>query len=182
MIDIDEKWLGRWEAFSKLGKCNMVNPTVFTFAAKLLDRDGIETIADWGCGHGRFQDYIINKHKYIGIDGSKTSPGASIVADLRKSPVRLSDAIFMRGVLEHNDDWEQILDNFLNSFNKLAILVIWSPLVETHITSNKRLIPVHCFTFDEIVRKFKSIKFNCVFIPNHKQRWFESCFCLKKDT
>jgi hypothetical protein len=80
------------------------------------------TVEDWGCGLGWFKQFHIG---CIGVDGSD-SPHADVVDDLatRRSSV---EGIFMRHVLEHNYQWQTVLDNALASFTRRMVLVIFTP-------------------------------------------------------
>lgn len=80
-------------------------------------------VEDWGCGAGGFKKYRTSG--YVGVDGSKT-PYAKITADLTKYKSNV-DGIFIRHVLEHNEDWEKILINALKSARKKLCLVIFTP-------------------------------------------------------
>jgi len=83
-----------------------------------------DTIEDWGAGTAFGRRYVPEGH-YLAIDGSP-SPFADRVIDLTgylSSP----DGIFMRHVLEHNQDWRVILGNACASFRKRFALVIFTP-------------------------------------------------------
>lgn len=88
-------------------------------------------IEDWGCGAGGFKTKFVNSelHKYIGVDGSKT-PFADIKTDLT-TYISDVDGIYMRHVLEHNYDWNKILENACKSFKTKMCLVIFTPFRET---------------------------------------------------
>ena len=85
-----------------------------------------DKIEDWGCGIGGFKQLFINEdlNKYIGVDGSKT-PFSDIKADLIKYTSNV-DGIFMRHVLEHNYEWQTILENACKSFRKKMCLIIFT--------------------------------------------------------
>lgn len=85
------------------------------------------TIEDWGCGTGGFRRFFENnKNSYIGLDGSY-SPFADKKVDLTKYQSK-TDGIFMRHVLEHNYEWEEILTNACSSFTKKMCLVLFTPI------------------------------------------------------
>lgn len=86
-------------------------------------------VEDWGCGLGWFKQYLSPTVRYIGVDGSR-SPHAEIIDDLvlRRSEV---EGVYMRGILEHNYDWELILDNALASYTKRFVLVTFTPFTKT---------------------------------------------------
>ena len=80
------------------------------------------TVEDWGTGRGWFKTL---RPDAIGIDGS-CSPFADVTADLAdytSSPA----GIFMRGVIEHDWRWEQILRNAVASFTERMCLVMFTP-------------------------------------------------------
>jgi hypothetical protein len=93
-------------------------------AAALADCD---TIEDWGCGLGWFRRWI-PVHRYVGVDGS-ASKFADVVDDLVTRDT-LVEGLFMRHVLEHNYDWELLLDNALGSFTERMVLVTFTPWTE----------------------------------------------------
>jgi hypothetical protein len=84
------------------------------------------TVADWGCGGGGLRPYIQPPERYFGIDGS-ASPYADLVADLRNLLVT-SDAVVLRHVLEHNDEWERVLANAVDSAQRKLAIVLFTPL------------------------------------------------------
>ena len=115
-------------------------------------------IEDWGCGTGAFKRLHIGG--YLGIDGSKT-PFVDKIADLRsyKSSV---DGIIMRHVLEHNHDWEKVLENALSSFKKRFCLILFTPFADKTkvIAQNKKYgvdVPSISFNNKGIERHFKSL-------------------------
>jgi hypothetical protein len=89
-----------------------------------------ELIADWGCGKGWMRQFV-SPERYLGIDGSQT-PFADVVADLTtyRSAV---PGVFVRHVLEHDWEWQRILDNALASTRERLCLVVFTPLADvTH--------------------------------------------------
>lgn len=89
-------------------------------------------IEDWGCGGGRMRDYLLPHpaHAYTGIDGSLTPYGK--LADLTRYRSEC-DAVILRHVLEHNYDWQLILDNAFASARRKVAVVLFTPLQhETH--------------------------------------------------
>lgn len=90
--------------------------------------DGL-SIEDWGCGLGGMR--LFHKGDYIGIDGS-ASKFVDVIADLETyRPHPGPEGIFMRHVLEHNENWQVILGNALASFQKRMVLVLFTPFSET---------------------------------------------------
>ena len=96
--------------------------------AAWLNHEDIAEIEDWGCGFGGFKLVIAEDQKYIGLDGSKTAVADKIVdfEDYTSSV----DGAHMRGVIEHNYRWENVLNNFLASFTKRGVLTLFTPFVE----------------------------------------------------
>lgn len=89
-----------------------------------------QTIEDWGCGLGYFKTCCMFPERVVGIDGS-WSRFADKTVDLREYTSNV-EGIFMRHVLEHNLEWERILENALASFTRRMCLVLFTPLLETH--------------------------------------------------
>lgn len=83
-------------------------------------------VEDWGCGKGWFAYKAGDTFKVVGIDGSQT-PFADRVVDL-EDYVSKVDGIFIRGVIEHNYNWDIILENALKSANKKLFLAIFTPM------------------------------------------------------
>ena len=94
-----------------------------------LNSPDIDTIEDWGCGYGGVKLYIAPHQQYVGVDGSQ-SLYADKHADLERY-ISSPDAIFMHHVLEHNPNWEKVLDNALLSFRKRMVLILFTPFQET---------------------------------------------------
>jgi hypothetical protein len=119
--------LGLWESAYRGGHPRAVygDATTARVAGGYLNREGILTVEDWGCGLGGFKHCIGAWQHYVGIDGSQ-SPYADLVVDLEQFTSD-ADAVHMRHVLEHNPGWEQILANALGSFRKRMALTIFTP-------------------------------------------------------
>ncbi len=88
-------------------------------------------VEDWGCGKGGLKLFIA-RERYYGIDGS-TTPHADLMIDLREYQ-STTPGLFMRHVLEHNRDWEAILQNALRSFAERMVLVVFTPFNDTEET------------------------------------------------
>lgn len=139
------------------------DPSTAKKAAAFLKQPDIKTIEDWGCGHGGFKRLIGFRQTYIGIDGSKTRY-ADKIADLEtyRSTV---DAIHMRHVLEHNPNWQAVLNNALASFTKRMVLTLFTPFVEkTHViaeypdfTGTGVVMVDVAFRREDIVSRFEGI-------------------------
>jgi len=101
------------------------DPTTARVAGGYLNRAGILTVEDWGCGLGGFKHCIGGAQHYVGIDGSR-SPYADLIVDLMQY-TSSADAVHVRHVLEHNPGWAQILANALRSFRKRMVLTLFTP-------------------------------------------------------
>lgn len=80
-------------------------------------------VEDWGCGRGWYR--TVHHGPYTGIDGTK-SEHADKVADLREYTSK-TDGLWIRGVIEHNYDWQLVLDNAVASARKRIAIVLFTP-------------------------------------------------------
>ena len=85
---------------------------------------GCAMIEDWGCGAGWLRT-LLPPARYRGLDGT-TSPYCDEVVDLVAYRSRVP-GVFMRHVLEHNDEWARILDNAVASFTERMVLILFTP-------------------------------------------------------
>lgn len=166
------------------------DPKTAILAAEWLAIPEIKEVQDWGCGVGGFEQYIANWQKYIGIDGSD-SPGASKILDL-SNYVTSVDSIHLRHVLEHNELWEKILRNFIQSFTKRGVITIFTPFkekTEIHKTyknwQNTGFDMVDItFSWEDIkkvIEEDSSITYKTQFnIPTKTQYGIENIILLKK--
>lgn len=97
--------------------------TAYEAGMKFLDHDGW-VVEDWGCGTTWAKQFL----KYAGYRGIDFTPSRFVdhVADLTEYRSK-ADAIFMRGVLEHNPDWRTILTNARESFVHRLVVVTFIP-------------------------------------------------------
>jgi hypothetical protein len=93
-------------------------------AAFMVD---VQKVEDWGCGTGGFKRFY--RGNYVGIDGSRT-PFADKIVDLCNYESNV-DGIVIRHVLEHNYQWETILNAAVRSFNKKLCLILFTPFADT---------------------------------------------------
>ena len=92
----------------------------YAIGAEFLDGLDVE---DWGCGYGWFK--TMHNGGYKGIDVVHTGH-EDIVEDLSEY-LSNTPAIFMRGVMEYNSNWKDILYNCMDSaINKIALVVTTS--------------------------------------------------------
>jgi hypothetical protein len=146
---MDSIGLGKkWDRVWKRGHTGwMLNRQAAQIAAAWLSHCPV--VEDWGCGHGLFKDYLPSTCQWIGVDGCSTS-AATVVADL--TTYRSSVAgLHMRGVLEHNTEWETILDNALASYTQRAVIVMYLSFVEKHQDGSAGEFLEQRFTREEIV-------------------------------
>ena len=115
------------------------------------------SIEDWGCGKGWLRRFI-DEDAYRGIDGS-CSPFADIVADLTTYTSKV-EGIALRHVLEHSDDWPDILANALESFEVRLCIVLFTPLTdETTVLMREPEygdVPVISFALDDILAPIRA--------------------------
>ncbi len=152
--------LGKWDWSYK----NVKQRTSFRYENAItyqLAEDFLKNLdlEDWGSGTGAFKR--IHRGKYLGIDGSKT-PLVDIIADLRNYKSS-TNGIMMRHVLEHNYDWEKVLDNAISSFNRRFCLVLFTPFSKKTkvISQNKKYgvdVPGISFNKRDVERHFKGLK------------------------
>ena len=143
--------------------------------------EGCDAVEDWGCGMGWFRNFI-RSDRYRGIDGSH-SKFADVVADLVVYKSEVS-GIFMRHVLEHDSQWQSILDNALASFTYRMALVLFTPLSETtHIISTEPgyNVPNISFAEHDIVARFPSdIQWKKISIKTATQFGIEHVYLLER--
>lgn len=118
--------------------------------------DGLQ-VEDWGCGTGWLRTFI-PLDRYHGVDGT-ASPFADEISDLRTRRSR-TPGLFMRHVLEHNHDWQQVLDSAVASFTERMVLVLFTPM-STATGEHPDLfglggvqVPVISFAHDDLAARF----------------------------
>lgn len=119
-----------------------------------------DMIEDWGCGMGYFRTYVLPPQRYYGLDGT-SSPFCHEVVDLaiRRSLPPVS-GIFMRGVLEHERRWRDVLANAVASFKDRMCLVIFTPFgdVTKEIHWVETLgVPDISFSMDDLTPYFDGV-------------------------
>lgn len=80
-------------------------------------------LEDWGCGTAYAKKYV-KKSKYVGIEGSPNQwvPGPPIdLVEYRST----ADCILLRDVLDHNPEWEKLLQNAIDSFQRRMVIVFF---------------------------------------------------------
>jgi hypothetical protein len=118
--------LNRWERWY----VNMDEPSPYgntiTYALAADFLKDCAVVEDWGCGKGWFR--TLRPHGYIGIDGT-ISPFADKHVDFTRY-ISTADGVLLRHVLEHNYEWQSILDNAVETAQKKICVVLFTPLVE----------------------------------------------------
>lgn len=187
-----ESKLGLWNEFYKgRTKRKMYSdPITATLASQWLNIKEIKTIEDWGCGFGGFKDYVAPHQTYVGVDGSE-SAFVDKIEDLEKYTT-VVDAIHMRHVLEHNQQWRIIFRNFLKSFEKRAVLTLFTPFTEKETIiklrenawgTGRSMVDIS-LPLDEItniISEFSNIKYHTRFdLVTETQYKIEHIFYLEK--
>lgn len=138
--------------------------------------DPCSVVEDWGCGPAYSKKY--RKGTYIGVDG--TEGFCDVVTDLRAYTSR-PEGIFMRHVLEHNQDWEVILENAVKSFTHRMSLIFFLPFAET-----TRLLRIHNgfpdieFSRQDIMAFVQPYLIDEVIIPRKDKKLHDTLLKLKK--
>ena len=159
--------LGKWDGWYKslteedMGAFRYADTVTYAMASGYLaDMDEVE---DWGCGAAGFKRFYTGK--YTGVDGSHT-PFADKIEDLTKYTSD-TQAIMMRHVLEHNYDWEKVLDNAVASFREKMCLVMFTPFAdETREIAHNLVhgvdVPDISFKREDLQSRFKGCKWTLV--------------------
>jgi len=141
--------------------------------------DGHGAIEDWGCGTAWAKRFA-TKSAYIGIDVSK-SRFADRVVDLRTYTSH-ADCIFMRHVLEHNQDWKTILTNAVGSFRRRMALVIYTPFGdETRQIASWSGIPDISFREEDLTDCFRHLRSSKEQLLTGTQYGMERIFFIEKE-
>jgi 2-polyprenyl-3-methyl-5-hydroxy-6-metoxy-1,4-benzoquinol methylase len=188
--------LGVWDDFWT-NRSSLEHDGTIMNAVEFLKAPGIKTVEDWGCGVCILKKYLKPDQTYIGIDGSDTKY-QSVIADLTtyKRIGDKVDAIFMKHVLEHNVQWEQILRNMLESFTKRCVLILFTPFSQettclntaAYVHSNKdgEIVHIPDLSFKkkdltDIINSYKDISFEYETIASPKTVYqLEHIFYLEK--
>jgi hypothetical protein len=162
--------MDKWNNWYK--ELDQNNPGSYKYGDTLTYEKGFNwlkscsTIEDWGCGAGGFKRFFTKdvKNKYVGIDGSLT-PFSNVKADLTQYQSSV-EGIFMRHILEHNFEWEKILDNACKSFTEKFYLVLFTPFSDStrQIADNAKHgvdVPDMSFSKQDIINVLT--RNNCVY-------------------
>jgi hypothetical protein len=99
--------------------------TTYQLAAKWVA--GCATVEDWGCGERRLEQFMRPGSAYLGVDGSGSY--ADVREDLAARKTE-AEGIVMRHVLEHNENWAEILDNAIRSCTRRLFIALYTPAAE----------------------------------------------------
>jgi hypothetical protein len=152
---------GRWEPLYRESREAEPYGDACTYEKIARFLQGVDTVEDWGCGRAWLKRYLQPPTSYKGVDGS-SSRFADKVVDL-VTYVSQADGVVLRHVLEHNNDWSQILRNAVRSFRKRLALVLFTPFVEkTHaIGHNAALgVPDLSFAKEDLIRHFADYRWS----------------------
>lgn len=173
--------LGKWDPWYRFVTEEQPYGDTRTYelgAAYLADCERIE---DWGCGKGWLRRYMA-RQRYRGIDASKT-PFVDEIADLARYRSRV-EGIFLRHVLEHDWEWEEILRNAVSSFTKKLFVVIFTPFSED---GTKEIayafdmgVPDISFRYEDIVRNFEGLEWRAETLETDTQYGTETVFYVEK--
>lgn len=154
---------------------------------EIFMKNNAKLVEDWGCGNCVFKEYLDNTIRYIGIDGSDTGYQDKI-EDLTKYRSDV-DSIYIRHIIEHNDDYKHILENSLESFNNVMILVLFTPFTnkdEKEILTTCKLknytIPDISFNKNHLINIIESKNCTCNIIENIESNTiygYENIFVIK---
>jgi hypothetical protein len=139
-------------------------------------------VEDWGCGLGWFRRCF--EGPYTGLDGSP-SRFADAIVDLCRHRSK-TPGLFMRHVLEHNQDWQAILRNAIASFTRRMVLVLFTPFAETtRVLRNPEYapgvsIPDISFARADLVREFGHLLAGEESLSTATQYGVEHVFYLEK--
>ena len=170
---------GAWQ-YHTLKKFNYGDDTTYLKGMAFLDGHG--TIEDWGCGFAHARAFVVQS-PYIGVDGS--SQHADRIVDLRRYRSHV-ECIFMRHVLEHNVQWQPILDNALSSFTSRMVLVVFTPAVEstriiaTSVGLTSVVVPDIAFRLSDITERFAGVAYTLETLATDTQYGLEHIFYLQR--
>jgi len=118
--------------------------TTYKAAAQWLSGLAVE---DWGCGFATFSEF--HDGPYVGVDGS--GKWCDVRDDLatRQSA---TPGLLLRHVLDHNYQWQSVLDNAVASFLTRMAIVLFTPLQD-----ETRVLNVHQFGVPNIGFKLSDV-------------------------
>lgn len=171
--------VGAWK-YDGVPKFPYGDDTTYRKGIAFLDGHGL--IEDWGCGFAHARTFV-KKSPYLGLDGS--SPHADRIVDLCTYRSE-ADCVFLRHVLEHNVEWQRILEGAIASFRNRMVLILFTPFAETtrvlttalHCTSVA--VPDISFRKDDLTRAFEGLKTTEESLRTDTQYGIEHVFYLER--
>ena len=149
-----------------------------TYRKAIAYLDGHGTIEDWGAGTGYARRFV-RQSAYRAIDGSPSLEVDGVV-DLRTYRSE-AECILLRHVLEHNADWQRILENALRSFRRRMVLVVFTPFAaETQEIASWQGIPDLAFRKDELVAHFEGLAWREETVATNTEYLREHVFYLER--
>ncbi len=155
--------LGRWnDWYDGAGQRHYGDTATYSQGGQWLAPCAL--IEDWGCGLGWMRRFVPDT-KYHGLDE---------IVDL-STHRRPTPGLFMRHVLEHNWDWEAILDNALASYQERMFLALFTPVTtDPHLGSHFDLepdaaiegVPTLSLSLAVIERHLEGHEYNMVTVPS----------------
>lgn len=117
-----DSYLDRWAPWYSQDETQQPYGDSMTYPIGAAFLQGM-AVEDWGCGYGWFR--TVHDGPYIGIDGTKTQ-WSDVVADLRTYR-STTPGLWIRGVIEHNRDWQAVLGNACASATERIVIVTFTP-------------------------------------------------------
>lgn len=111
--------IGLWDTFYKQVDYPMAYGPADTYRVAADFLSDVEYVEDWGCGKGYFK--TVSKVPVIGVDGSGQPDIKVDLTNYRSA----APGILLRHVLDHNWDWDIILNNALESFTKKLVVILY---------------------------------------------------------
>jgi hypothetical protein len=180
-VSLNQSSAGRWRSFYAGAAGPFPYGETLTYLKGAAFLRGLP-VEDWGCGAGWFRRCV--EGPYLGVDGT-ASPFADRVADLC-SYTSSTPGLFLRHVLEHNQDWQRILRNALASFTQRMVLVIFTPFAGyTSVICNRQYGPGLCipeisFARHDLVRELGALVVAEESLKTDTQYGVEHVFYLEK--
>jgi hypothetical protein len=161
--------LGKWKHYEKYG--------VEESYQKGMDwLEPCSMVEDWGCGPAYAKNFRTGS--YRGIDG--TDGFCDVVADLTHY-TSFTPGLFMRHVLEHNEEWEKVLTNALKSFTERMALIFFLPWgKETRVLKYQGEIPDIQFNKDDVLKFIKPYVKDEIVIQRKDKPLYDTLFRLQK--
>lgn len=114
------------------------------------------TIEDWGCGYAYARRFV-PEGRYFGVDGSpEAAPYADKITDLTTYTSSV-DGIFIRHILEHNYNWQDILMNAVDSFTKRLVLIMFTPFGKSTVPLVRNALLDLSFRKTDIIGYFRDL-------------------------